>query len=224
MLKKLKLEIKDVSEKFRSNRKYTSLERVKEVEKIVLNEINNKPLDQKELLLQLALEIGHPLKVRSQELKIQLENLLQIVLIELINCLESLNKDASKYYQCLEAINDKLYTVIAYKLRQLVQYEIFKFRIPRFSYSQRLHQKMINQLLAIEIDHTFLQEKRDAQYVEQIRKQYSDQKKIRTLSYGLIFVYLGILFRQKKRIQSFNKYYRFALFGFVSAALFYHLQ
>lgn len=45
MLKKLKLEIKDVTEKFRSNRKYTSLERVKEVEKIVINEIHNKDLD-----------------------------------------------------------------------------------------------------------------------------------------------------------------------------------
>lgn len=45
MLKKLKLEIKDVAEKFRSNRKYTSLERVKEVEKIVITEIHNKDLD-----------------------------------------------------------------------------------------------------------------------------------------------------------------------------------
>lgn len=45
MLKKLKLEIKDVTEKFRSNRKYTSVERVKEVEKIVLTEIHNKDLD-----------------------------------------------------------------------------------------------------------------------------------------------------------------------------------
>ena len=45
MFKKLKLEIKDVTEKFRANRKYTSLERVKEVEKIVLHEIHNKSLE-----------------------------------------------------------------------------------------------------------------------------------------------------------------------------------
>ncbi|CAK67538.1 unnamed protein product (macronuclear) [Paramecium tetraurelia] len=224
MLKKLKLEIKDVTEKFRSNRKYTSLERVKEVEKIVLTEIHNKDLEQKELLLHLALEIGHPLKVKSIELKEELEKFLQLVLIELINCKENLNKDASEYYQCLEAINDKLYTIVAYKLRQLMKYEQFKFRIPRFGNTQKLLKKKINQLLACDINHSFLQEKRDAEYVEQIRKQYQEKKTIRNLTYGAIFVYFGILFRQKKWFQSINKHYRYALFGFVGAVLFYQLQ
>jgi hypothetical protein len=65
----------------------------------------------------LALEIGHPLKVRSEELKEELERALELVLIELIKCRESSNKDANDLYICLEALNDKLYTVIAHKLR-----------------------------------------------------------------------------------------------------------
>ncbi|CAD8058723.1 unnamed protein product [Paramecium sonneborni] len=225
MLKKLKLEIKDIADKYRSNRKYTSLERVKEVEKIVLVEINNKGDSEKELLLLLALEIGHPLKVRSQELKEELENLLQIVLIEMINCLESQNKDACQYYQCLEALNENLYTVIAYKLRQLVEcQQSFRFRIPRFGNNQKVLQKKIKQLLSKEINHSYIQEKRDAEYVENQRTLNQANQKIRKLTYGFIFIYVGILFKQKKWFLSLNRNYRFAIFGFVGAVLLFQLQ